>query len=135
MVTQSAEQMFNLVNDVESYPEFMPWCSGARVLESNDEQVLASLELNKGGLTRWFTTRNTLDFPHRLDMDLVKGPFRHLDGGWRFRDIDDAGSEVLLDIEFEFDSFLIDLTFGHFFEQTCNTLVDAFVKRAAVVYA
>ncbi len=134
IVPHSVADMYAIVDDVASYPEFMPWCSDARELERSEELVVASLELSRGGLSRWFTTRNCRDTPHRLDMTLVDGPFRALDGGWHFRELGGNGAEIRLDIEFEFDSLLVGLTFGPLFEYTCNSLVDAFVGRAAALH-
>ncbi len=135
IVPHSAEQMFDLVNDIESYPDFLPWCRSAEVLESSEQRVRAQLELERNGLRRTFTTDNTLDRPTRLKMDLVDGPFRHLDGGWKFRDLPASnGSEVALEIEFEFTNFFVEMAFGRFFEQTCGSLVGAFVARGRELY-
>ena len=134
LVPYSAKEMFELVDNVEAYPEFLPWCNDATVQSRDDQTVLATLELHKGGVSKHFTTRNTLKPFEAIDMALVDGPFRHLDGGWRFRDIADDGCEVSLELEFEFDSRVVDLMFGRFFEDILSALVDAFTRRAAAVY-
>ena len=134
LVPYSAKEMFELVDDVEAYPEFLPWCNDASVQSRNDDTVVATLELHKGGVSKHFTTRNTLKPFEAIDMALVDGPFRHLDGGWRFRDITDDGCEVSLELEFEFDSRVVDVMFGRFFEDILSALVDAFTRRAAAVY-
>lgn len=134
LVPYSAKEMFELVDDVEAYPEFLPWCNDASVQSRNEETVVATLELHKGGVSKHFTTRNTLKPYEAIDMALVDGPFRHLDGGWRFRDITDDGCEVSLELEFEFDSRIVDVMFGRFFEDILSALVDAFTRRAAAVY-
>lgn len=134
LVPYSAKEMFELVDNVEAYPEFLPWCNDATVQSRDEETVLATLELHKGGVSKHFTTRNTLKPFQAIDMALVDGPFRHLDGGWRFRDIADDGCEVSLELEFEFDSRMVDLMFGRFFEDILSALVDAFTRRAAAVY-
>jgi len=126
--------MFELVDDVASYPEFLPWCNHAEVHERTDGTVEATLELHKGAVSNHFTTRNTLHRPNAIDLALVGGPFRHLQGGWRFGDLGAGGSKVSLELEFQFDSRLVDLMFGSFFEDTCNSLVDAFTRRAEAVY-
>lgn len=126
--------MFDLVSDISAYPEFLPWCKDARVLEANSEQVIASIELERNGLSKTFTTKNRPSKPDALDMGLIDGPFRTLDGGWRFRDLGDAGSEVSLSLDFQFSSFLVDIAFGRFFEQTCASLMDAFVARSHEIY-
>lgn len=134
IVPYSARDMFNLVDDVEAYPEFLPWCNDARVQSRSEDIVVATLELHRGSVSRHFTTRNTRRPFEAIDMQLVDGPFRHLEGGWRFRDLSAEGSEVTLELEFEFDSRVVDLVFGRFFEDTLKALVDAFTRRAAAVY-
>lgn len=134
LVPHSAKEMFELVDDVEAYPRFLPWCNDAAVQSRDPDAVVATLELHKGSISKHFTTRNTLKRYQAIDMALIEGPFRHLDGGWRFRDITDDGCEVSLELEFEFESRLVDLMFGRFFEDTLEALVDAFTQRAAAVY-
>jgi ribosome-associated toxin RatA of RatAB toxin-antitoxin module len=134
LVPYSARQMFELVDDIESYPEFLPWCSGARIESREDAVLEATLELNKGGIRKAFTTRNLRHEYDSIQMQLVGGPFSHLDGGWRFTDIAGQGCKVELGLQFEFESTLVDIVFGSFFEDTCNSLVDAFTQRATAVY-
>jgi ribosome-associated toxin RatA of RatAB toxin-antitoxin module len=134
LVPHSAKEMFELVDDVEAYPDFLPWCNDASVQSRDEEAVVATLELHKGAISKHFTTRNTLHPYQAIGMTLIDGPFRHLDGGWQFRDITDDGCEVSLELEFEFDSRIVDMMFGRFFEDTLEALVDAFTRRAAVVY-
>lgn len=134
LVPYSSREMFRLVDDVESYPDFLPWCSDAVIEEQQDESTVATLELHKSGMTKRFTTRNSRRPYSAIDLDLVGGPFRHLAGGWRFRDLGEGGCEVSLDVEFAFDNRLVDMMFGPFFEDTCKSLVDAFIRRAAEVY-
>lgn len=134
LVPFSAEQMFRLVDDVESYPEFLPWCSDAHIERRDGDIVEATLELHKGGLRKRFTTRNKLHFPDAINLDLLGGPFRHLHGGWQFQQLGKDGSKVSLVLAFEFESTVLDMLLGGFFEETCNKLVDAFTQRAAVVY-
>ncbi len=126
--------MFGLVDDIAAYPEFLPWCHSAEVHSRSDEVVEATLELQKGAISKKFTTRNSRREFETIDLALVGGPFKHLRGGWRFKDLGDAGSKVSLDLEFEFESRLTDMLFGTFFEEVCNSLVDAFSRRAAVVF-
>jgi ribosome-associated toxin RatA of RatAB toxin-antitoxin module len=130
LVPYSAAEMFALVDDVEAYPEFLPWCNHARVHERNDDAVSATLELHKGGVSKEFTTRNRRREGEAIDIALLGGPFRTLRGGWTFTDLGDAGCKIELKLDFEFDSILVDMVFGSFFEQTCNSLVDAFTRRA-----
>ena len=134
LVPYTAREMFSLVDDVESYPEFVPWCNDATVESRSGNSVVATLELHKGPISKHFTTRNTRRDFEAIDMELVGGPFRQLSGGWRFRDIEDQGCRVSLELEFEFESRLVDMMFGAFFKEAGDSLVDAFTKRAREVY-
>lgn len=134
LVPYKAREMFALVDDVATYPEFLPWCKSAEVHGQSDDVVEATLELQKGAISKTFTTRNISREFESIDLALVGGPFKHLRGGWRFKDLGDDGSKVTLELEFEFESRLTDMMFGPFFEDICNSLVDAFSKRAAVVF-
>ena len=134
LVPYSPAEMFGLVDDVESYPEFLPWCNDATVHARDEDVVEATLELHKGSMSNHFTTRNTLHRPDAIDLALIGGPFRHLEGGWRFQALEEAGCKVSLQLDFQFESMVVDLMFGHFFEETCNSLVDAFTRRAQVIY-
>jgi len=134
IVPYRAREMFDLVDDVDAYAEFLPWCSRSEVLNRSDDTVEATLELHKGGVSRAFTTRNSRVPGESIDLDLLGGPFRHLQGGWRFEPLGDDGCKILLELEFEFESRVVDLMLGAFFEETCNSLVDAFIGRAEAIY-
>ncbi len=134
LVPYSADDMFALVADVESYPTFLPWCSDVEVHSRIDDTVEATLELHRGRVSRRFRTRNTMTPSERMDLALVGGPFRHLEGGWSFRQLGDSGSKVSLELDFEFDSLTLDFIIGAYFEDICNQLVDAFTRRAGQVY-
>lgn len=135
LVPYSAAQMYTLVEDVESYPDFLPWCSDA-VLHWREGNVLeGSVEMHRAGLRRKFRTRNTMRQDEAIDMGLVDGPFSHLSGVWQFRALGTAGCKVSLDMEFEIQSRTTDRLLGRYFEEICNSLVDAFVRRASEVYA
>lgn len=134
LVPYTAREMFVLVDDVEAYPEFLPWCNDAVVHSRTDETVEATLELHKGAMSNHFTTRNTRREFEAIEIALVGGPFRHLGGGWHFGEISQEGCKVTLELDFEFESRLVDMMFGAFFEDTCNSLVDAFTSRAVQVF-
>lgn len=134
LVPFSAEDMYALVEDVDAYPEFLPWCNDVEVHFRKGNIVEATLELHRGKISRRFRTRNTMHPKDAMDLTLVSGPFRHLEGGWRFEPLGEAGSKVSLHMEFEFDSRMLDMIIGAFFEETCNHLVDAFTQRAKDVY-
>ena len=133
LVPYSASEMFALVADVDSYPDFLPWCRDVEVHYREGDVVEATLELHKGQISRRFRTRNTMTPHERMDLVLVGGPFRHLAGGWTFRELGEHGSKVSLALDFEFDSRTLDILIGAFFEDICNQLVDAFTARAAEV--
>lgn len=133
-VPYTAEQMFHLVNDVESYPEFLPHCRNAWILESRDDRIKATIELAKGALHKSFTTLNRLEAPHRIEMRLVDGPFRSLHGSWNFTEQKGRGTRIALDLEFEFANRLMALAIGPVFNHVANSLVDAFVRRAKVIH-
>ena len=126
--------MFDLVNDIESYPEFLHWCQGSRIEHSNDQEVIATLDVGLGGVHKRFTTRNALDRPRRMDIELVDGPFRSLRGTWLFEDRSDAGCIVDLELDFEVAHTPLDMMFGMLFEEIVRTQIAAFVRRAETVY-
>jgi ribosome-associated toxin RatA of RatAB toxin-antitoxin module len=134
LVPYSARQMFDLVADIESYPDFLPWCSGAKMHERSGEKVIATLEFVRGRMRRSFKTQAIFDEGRSIDLSLLEGPFRRLEGGWKFRDVGEEGCRVELDIEFDFKSRLLDMAVGPFFEDICNSLVDGFSRRAASLY-
>jgi len=135
IVSFTPAQMFALVNDVARYPEFLPWCAGARVEELSDTERLASIKVARGLLRTEFTTRNTLKRDAQILMHLIDGPFRNLIGEWRFDAIGERGSRVSFRVEFEFKNRLTAAALGAAFETVCSTIVDAFVLRAQKIYA
>jgi ribosome-associated toxin RatA of RatAB toxin-antitoxin module len=126
--------MFALVEDVESYPSFLPWCHDARIERQNEDEVEATLEIRRGGFGKNFRTLNTLQPPDSITLELVEGPFRSLGGAWTFSTLGDDGCKVSLQLGFEFESRLTDLLLGAVFEEICNSLVDAFTRRAHEIY-
>lgn len=134
IVTYTAPQMFALVNDVARYPEFLPWCTGARVKDEPGATRLATVCISRGMLRTEFTTRNTLTKDAQILMTLVDGPFRALKGVWRFDGIAQRGSRVSFRVEFEFKNRLIGAALGSAFEALCGSIVEAFVARAQSMY-
>lgn len=130
IVPYSPERMFELVNDVDAYPRFLPWCRTARVLDSGDDWLRARIEMAKGALHRSFTTRNELEYGRRIRIRLEDGPFRRLAGVWTFEPVSDGGCRVSLDLEFEFAGRLFSAMAGPIFNQIASTLVDSFCRRA-----
>ncbi len=133
-VPYSAREMYELVDDVESYPRFLHWCRAARVLRREDDVVEAELDIGFRGIHKSFTTRNRRRPHERIDLELVRGPFRKLSGGWRFRDLDEGGSEVTLDLEFEVSHSPLGFMFSHVFEELVRYQMHAFVERARKLY-
>ncbi len=135
IVSFTSAQMFTLVNDVARYPEFLPWCSSARVEDISPTERIAALVVARGVLRTEFTTRNTLLKDAQILMRLVHGPFRDLKGQWRFEPIGERGSRVHFRVEFEFKNRLTASAFNAVFESLCGTIVEAFVLRAQKIYA
>jgi len=135
LVAFTARQMFELVNNIKEYPRFLPWCHQSTVLHQAETEVEASIDIAWSGIHKSFTTRNYLYPDERIDITLTKGPFRHLEGRWSFIPYGDHGCKINLDLEFEFTGHLIDKLFQPIFHHIANSLVDAFCKRAADVYA
>lgn len=134
LVPYSAADMYALVDDIDAYPQFLPWCKRAEVLSRDEDEVKATIELAKGSLKKSFTTCNRLQAGKMIEMRLVEGPFKNLEGFWRFDALEGGASKVSLDLEFEFSSKLVAMAIGPVFNQVANSLVDAFVSRAKEVY-
>ncbi len=134
LLMHSAEQMYQLVNDVESYPEFMEGCAGAEVVEQGDGFMVARLDLKRGKLQYSFTTRNTLHTSQAITMGLVEGPFKTLSGGWVFTALTEQACKVSLALQFEFNGMTTGLASSGLFKGVANNLLDAVVKRAEWLY-
>lgn len=134
LVPYGPEQMFALVADLERYPEFVPWVGQARVIERGPTHVVGELTLQRAGVRERFTTRNTLQAPERIELKLVQGPFRTLEGLWTFQDLAGKGCRVSLRMRFEFANPVLAMLLSKTFEKSCAELVDAFVARARSVY-
>ena len=125
-----AQALYDLVNDVASYPEFLPWCSSAEILESTEVLMRASLGVAKGGLSQHFVTRNTLVPGQSIEMNLEEGPFNQLHGVWTFKALGEKACKISLDLSFDYAGPIVRATLGPLFNQAANTLVDAFCQRA-----
>ena len=134
LVLHSSERMSALVNDIASYPQFLPWCSKANVLEQSIDFMVASIEVQKGGIRQSFTTRNDLSSEGKIIMDLVDGPFKYLKGVWDFVHLKEGACKVMLTLEFELKQNIAKMAFGPVFNQAANSMVDAFCERANQVY-
>jgi ribosome-associated toxin RatA of RatAB toxin-antitoxin module len=127
-------QMYSLVEDVPSYPQFLPWCRSATISPVGPDEVRATIELAFHGVHRAFTTANRMQKDKMIEIRLVEGPFRRLKGFWRFDALGDKGCKISLDMEYEFSNKLLVLAVGPVFSQIANSLVDAFYRRATQVY-
>jgi ribosome-associated toxin RatA of RatAB toxin-antitoxin module len=135
LVPYTAEQMFALVEDIERYPQFLPWVAAAQLLERTAQEIVGRLEMHRAGMREIVTTRNVLTPPREITLALVAGPFKTLEGRWTFEPIgEDRGARVSLSIRFEFANSMLNLLLSRSFEKSCNELVDAFVARARAVY-
>lgn len=136
LVPYSSTQMFDLVNNIEQYPLFLPWCPKATIIHRIENEVQATLHFSKGIIGKSFTTVNRLYPYQRIEMRLVQGPFRFLEGVWEFQNsLDGKGSQITLNISFEFSNALLSLTLGPLFNHIASTLVESFTKRAHQMYA
>ena len=134
LVPYSATQMYELVDRVEDYPKFLPWCAGAQVLDSRPGGKTARLDIDYHGVRAHFTTDNVNTPGELIVVTLKDGPFRRLHGEWRFRRLREDACKVAFDLNYEFSSTLLDKVIGPVFSHIANTFIDAFVKRAEVVY-
>jgi ribosome-associated toxin RatA of RatAB toxin-antitoxin module len=130
LVSHSAQQMAALVSEIESYPKFLPWCDQARVSEREQGRTVATLRINFRGLKEEFTTENRDRPDGRIDMKLISGPFRSLEGSWRFTALSERACKVELNLRYEFANALLDKLVGAVFDEIANSLVDAFSRQA-----
>lgn len=134
LVPYSAEQMFALVDDVEAYPQFLPWCGGASVTPQGNGVVHATVHIDYHHIKHSFTTENVREAPQRIEMTLKNGPFKHLDGSWHFIPLSDSACKIQLQLRYEFSGKLLETAFGPIFHYIANNFVDAFIHRAEKIY-
>jgi len=135
LVHYSPAEMYDLVNDVGAYAEFLPWCKSSKVIDQSDREMIASIEMSRGVLNSTFTTRNRLQPDSMIEISLVDGPFRKLGGFWKFSQLKSKNAcKISLELDFEFDSRLMSIAANPVFTQIANSLVDSFSKRAVEVY-
>ena len=130
----SAQQMFDLVDRVEDYPDFLPWCGGVEVRERSVDRLVASILINYHGVKHAFATENVNQRPESITMTLVEGPFKHLDGQWRFKPLREDACKVEFDLHYEFSSKLLEKIIGPVFNRITGSFVESFCKRAEAVY-
>lgn len=134
LMMYSAEEMYQLVNDVAAYPEFLPGCNETTILFDQPLTMTASINVYKAGISQTFITENTLVPAQSIRMQLIKGPFKHLTGGWTFTALDEHACKVDLDLQFEFSNALVEMAFGRIFHELVGSMVKSFSARAKSVY-
>ena len=134
LVMHSAQAMYDLVNDVASYPQFMDGCAAVEVFEHTEQTMLARLDLKKAGVQISLMTRNSLQSPRQIEMQLDDGPFKKLKGLWLFKPLTEEACKVSLDLEFEFSSRGMGLAASNLFAGVANNLVDSLCQRADRVF-
>ena len=134
LVPYSAEQMYQLVNNYELYPQFLSGCVGAKTLSLGDNELNAELVIQKLGISQRFSTHNTMIPNEKITMELLNGPFRYLRGAWTFQPFDEQSCKIALNLEFEFSSPMVGMVFGKIFNELTLKMVNAFKLRAKEVY-
>jgi len=134
LIANSSEQMFDLVQGVEAYPQFLPWCGGSEVHERSLHRMVATVRIDYRGLRNAFTTENVLHSPHRITMRLVDGPFTRLDGDWHFKTLRHDACKIEFTLDYAFKSGLLGQALVPVFDHIARSFVDAFVTRAEQVY-
>ncbi len=134
LIWYSPQEMYDLVTDVAAYPQFLPWCCGSEVLSYENNEMVARLDFSVGGVSKSFSTRNRHRPDAEVEIELVDGPFSHLQGRWLFQPLGEQGCKISLFLEYDFSSNMVGMVVGPVFSQIANSLVDAFQKRAAEVY-
>ncbi|MBW7859718.1 MAG: type II toxin-antitoxin system RatA family toxin [Rhodocyclaceae bacterium] len=134
LIEFTPEQMFDLVDRVEDYSSFLPWCGGAELHERTSVKTVATIHINYHGIKADFTTENEKVRPERMQIGLKEGPFRHLDGSWLFKPLGDTACKIEFDLHYQFSNRLLEKALGPVFNHIANTFVDSFVRRAEQVY-
>ncbi|MDP1653202.1 MAG: type II toxin-antitoxin system RatA family toxin [Rhodocyclaceae bacterium] len=134
LIMRTPAQMFELVDRVEDYPQFLPWCGGTELISRTDEHTAARIHINYRGIRSQFATENVKDPPHLMKIAFREGPFKRLEGSWRFTALGEAGCKVEFSLLYEFSSTVLEKVLGPVFGHIVKTFVDSFVKRANHVY-
>lgn len=134
LVPYSAAQMFDLVDSVEEYPDFMPWCGGSKIIERTESTLIATIIINIAGLKQSFTTKNINNKPTNIKLSLVDGPFSSLSGEWNFIPLSENACKVVFDLKYDFKNRALALVVGPVFNTIASTFIDSFSKRAKAKY-
>ena len=135
LVMHSAQQMYALVDAVEDYPKFLPWCGGVDLLKRTETNTSATLHINYHGLKQKFTTQNIKIFPHSMKIELKDGPFKHLDGSWQFIELRENACKIEFRLNYQFANIFLEKLIAPVFNYIATTFVDGFVARADTIYA
>ena len=130
LVLYSREEMFNLVDSVEDYPDFLPWCGGTEVLTKTSKVTKASIKINFRGVRQTFTTENNKNAPEKMIIKLINGPFKELSGEWRFLELDKDACRIELELHYQFSNIILEKLISPVFNIIANTFIDNFVKEA-----
>lgn len=134
LIEYGVNQMFDLVDRVEDYPKFLPWCDGTELLERNERITAGRIHINFKGVKASFATENPKEVPLWMNINLREGPFQSMDGGWRFTPLGETACKVEFRLHYEFSSKMLEKVLGRVFSHIAGTLVECFVKRARQVY-
>ena len=134
LLPYSAEQMFVLVDNVAEYPQFLPWCGGTTVTVLDENTIQAVVDINYHHVKQSFTTKNVRVAGQRIDMKLIRGPFKHLEGSWHFIALTPTACKIEFRLNYEFANKLLETVVGPVFHYIASTFVEAFIKRAELVY-
>jgi len=130
IVLHPAEKMFQLVDSVENYPQFLPWCGSTQIIERNNDKTIASIEINYKGIRQTFTTENTKRQNQEMIIKLIDGPFKSLSGQWIFKNLDKDSCQIELKLEYEFSNVILEKLISPVFNMIANTFIDEFIKEA-----
>lgn len=130
IVFHSADKMFDLVDSVENYPEFLPWCGETHIINRDNKITVAKIQINYHGIKQSFTTKNTKFYPNKMIIKLIEGPFKKLDGEWRFIEINESCCRIELDLHYQFKNIIFEKLIAPAFNMIANTFIDSFVKKA-----
>jgi len=130
IVIHPAEKMFQLVDSVENYPQFLPWCGSTQIIERNNDKTIASIEINYKGIRQTFTTENTKRQNQEMIIKLIDGPFKSLSGQWIFKNLDKDSCQIELKLEYEFSNVILEKLISPVFNMIANTFIDEFIKEA-----
>jgi ribosome-associated toxin RatA of RatAB toxin-antitoxin module len=134
LVPHSSEEMFLLVDDVNRYTEFLPWCGGVEVIKQDENATIATIHIDYHGLHQHFTTENTKTRPHLMSMRLKQGPFKKFEGTWKFTNLSEVACKIEFVLHYEFSSSILEKIIAPVFNHIANTFVDNFVARAETIY-